>query len=77
ALTPAERRVVDLASKGLANREVAQQLFVTSRTVEMHLSAAYAKLGISSRTELADALERQRDPRPSIQIPSVPPGKQR
>ncbi|TWF75696.1 regulatory LuxR family protein [Pseudonocardia hierapolitana] len=53
ALTPSERRVVQLARDGLSNREIAQTLFVTTKTVETHLGAAYRKLGISRRTELA------------------------
>jgi DNA-binding CsgD family transcriptional regulator len=56
ALTPAERRVADLAAEGMRNKEIAQGLFVTLRTVEMHLSNAYRKLEISSREDLADAL---------------------
>jgi DNA-binding CsgD family transcriptional regulator len=56
ALTPGERRVADLAAEGMSNKEIAQALFVTLRTVEMHLSNAYRKLGIGSREGLADAL---------------------
>lgn len=56
ALTPSERRVAALAARGLTNVEVAQALFVTTRTVETHLSAAYRKLGIASRTALPDGL---------------------
>lgn len=56
ALTPSERRVARLAVGGMTNRELAQALFVTPKTVEMHLSRAYGKLGIASRRELADAL---------------------
>jgi DNA-binding CsgD family transcriptional regulator len=56
ALTPAERRVVELAAAGLANKEIAQSLFVSVRTVEVHLKHAYAKLGIRSRTQLARRL---------------------
>jgi DNA-binding CsgD family transcriptional regulator len=56
ALTPAELRVAELASRGLSNREVAQRLFVTRRTVEMHLSSVYGKLEIDSRKELGAAL---------------------
>lgn len=61
ALTPSERRVCRLASEGLSNPEIAQSLFVTRATVETHLHAAYGKLGISSRGELADALK-HKDP---------------
>lgn len=56
ALTPSERRVADLAAGGRTNREIAQELFVTPKTVEVHLSAAYRKLGIASRHALAGAL---------------------
>lgn len=52
ALTAAERRVVELAATGRSNREIAQGLFVTAKTVEKHLGNAYAKLGIRSRKEL-------------------------
>jgi DNA-binding CsgD family transcriptional regulator len=54
ALTPAERRVAALAAQGPTNREIAQTLFVTEKTVEMHLSRAYRKLGIRSRWQLAE-----------------------
>jgi len=56
SLTPSERRVADLAAAGRTNRDVAQELFVTPKTVEVHLSNAYRKLGIRSRRELAGAL---------------------
>lgn len=56
SLTPGERRVVELAAAGHTNRQIAQQLFVTVKAVEWHLSNAYRKLGISSRTELPHAL---------------------
>jgi DNA-binding CsgD family transcriptional regulator/tetratricopeptide (TPR) repeat protein len=55
-LTQAERRVVELAAEGLANKEIASSLFVTVRTVEVHLKHAYAKLGVRSRTQLARRL---------------------
>jgi DNA-binding CsgD family transcriptional regulator len=56
SLTPSERRVAAMAAEGLANRDIAQALFVTLRTVELHLSNAFRKLGVSSRTQLAAAL---------------------
>ncbi|MBS1868677.1 MAG: AAA family ATPase [Actinobacteria bacterium] len=56
ALTPSERRVAELAERGLTNREIAQALFVSSKTVEFHLRNAYFKLRISSRAELSAAL---------------------
>jgi DNA-binding CsgD family transcriptional regulator len=52
-LTPSERRVAELVVEGRTNREVAAALFVTTRTVETHLSHIYGKLGVRSRTELA------------------------
>jgi DNA-binding CsgD family transcriptional regulator len=56
ALTAAERRVVDLAAQGAGNADLAQALFLSRKTVETHLSSAYRKLGITSRSELARAL---------------------
>jgi DNA-binding CsgD family transcriptional regulator len=56
ALTASERRVVQLAADGMSNKEIAQTLFVTIKTVEVHLSHAYRKLGISSRAQLDKAL---------------------
>lgn len=56
ALTSSERRVADLAAEGHTNRDIAQILFVTPKTVEVHLSSAYRKLGIGSRRELPAAL---------------------
>jgi DNA-binding CsgD family transcriptional regulator/predicted ATPase len=55
-LTPAERRVVELAAEGLANKEIARVLYVTVNTVEVHLARAYAKLGVRSRAQLAKRL---------------------
>ena len=56
ALTPSERRVAELAAEGQSNREIAQLLYVTTKTVDNHLARAYGKLGISSRGQLAEAL---------------------
>lgn len=56
ALTPSELRVAALAGAGRTNNEVAQALFITPKTVDTHLTKAYAKLGISSRRDLAAAL---------------------
>ena len=56
SLTPSERRVVELAASGRANRDIAQDLYVTPKTVEVHLSSAYRKLGIRSRGELGGVL---------------------
>jgi DNA-binding CsgD family transcriptional regulator len=56
SLTPSEYRVAQLAADGMTNREVAQSLFVTTKTVETHLGHAYSKLKIAGRGELAGAL---------------------
>ncbi len=60
ALTASERRVAQLAADGLTNRDIAQALFVTVKTVELHLSSTYRKLDIHSRSELATALVSRR-----------------
>ncbi len=56
ALTPQERRIATLAAGGATNREIAEALFLTRRTVETHLSNAYRKLRIASRDALSGAL---------------------
>ncbi len=56
-LTPSERRIVEAAAAGATNREIAQSLFVTTKTVEVHLSSAFRKLGVSRRNELGRHLE--------------------
>lgn len=56
SLTPSELRVAELAAAGRTNRQIAQALFVTQRTVENHLTSTYAKLGITARPELGAAL---------------------
>jgi DNA-binding CsgD family transcriptional regulator len=56
SLTASELRVASLAAEGAANREIAQSLFVTTRTVEVHLTNTYRKLKIENRGELAAAL---------------------
>jgi DNA-binding CsgD family transcriptional regulator len=58
ALTAAETRVARMAAGGLSNRQIAQALFVSAKTVEGQLSQAYAKLGIRSRAGLAAALSK-------------------
>jgi DNA-binding CsgD family transcriptional regulator len=55
-LTPTERRVAELVTQGHTNREVADLLFLSVKTVAAHLTSAYAKLGVRSRTELAHRL---------------------
>jgi DNA-binding CsgD family transcriptional regulator len=56
SLTPSERRIAELAATGKTNRQIAQQLFITPKTVEVHLSSIYRKLRIKVRTELPTAL---------------------
>ena len=56
SLTPSERRIADMATEGRSNAEIAQALFVTVKTVEMHLTHIYRKLQIRGRSELARAL---------------------
>jgi DNA-binding CsgD family transcriptional regulator len=56
SLTPSERRVAELIAGGLSNREAAQSLFVTEKTIETHLSHVYRKLGIHSRAQLPQAM---------------------
>ncbi|HUA43635.1 MAG TPA: AAA family ATPase [Solirubrobacteraceae bacterium] len=56
ALTAAERRTARMAADGLGNREIAQALFVSTKTVETQLSRAYEKLGIRGRADLPAAL---------------------
>ncbi len=67
ALTPSERRVCRLGAEGLMNREIARALFLSIKTVEMHLGNAYRKLGISTRAELEQALA------PGELSPGAPP----
>ena len=58
ARTASERRVAERAPGGVSNKEIAQSLFVTLRTVELRLSGACSKLEIRSRHERATVLER-------------------
>ncbi|MGW0520801.1 LuxR C-terminal-related transcriptional regulator [Crossiella sp. NPDC003009] len=55
-LTSGERRVAELAAAGQTNRQIADALFITVRTVESHLSNAYRKLGAQARADLAARL---------------------
>jgi DNA-binding CsgD family transcriptional regulator len=53
SLTPAEHDVVRLVAEGLTNKDVAVRLFISPRTVQSHLAHVFAKLGVSTRTQLA------------------------
>jgi DNA-binding CsgD family transcriptional regulator/Flp pilus assembly protein TadD len=55
-LTASEQRVARLAAEGMTNREIAQALFVTEKTIETHLGSVFRKLAIGSRSQLARAL---------------------
>jgi DNA-binding CsgD family transcriptional regulator len=55
-LTASERRVAQMAAEEMSNKEIAQALFVTVKTVEQHLGRVYRKLDLSSRRQLAGAL---------------------
>jgi DNA-binding CsgD family transcriptional regulator len=58
SLTASERRIAELAGAGLSNPEIAQQLFITRKTVETHLGHVYSKLDITSRAQLPEAIRR-------------------
>lgn len=55
-LTPQERVIVRLACQGLANREIAQQLVLSVKTISYHLGNAYTKLGVHSRSQLVSKI---------------------
>lgn len=56
ALTPSERRIAQLAASGQSNRAIAQTLFLTAKTIEVHLTSTYQRLQVNGRHELAGAL---------------------
>jgi DNA-binding CsgD family transcriptional regulator len=59
ALTATEARVAALAAEGQTNAQVGEQLFMSRHTVDSHLRHIYAKLGVSTRAELATRVARQ------------------
>lgn len=71
ALTPSELRVAKLAAEGMSNPQIAQQLFVTRRTVETHVAAILRKLDLKGREGIAAALARDA-PAPPISAPDAP-----
>jgi DNA-binding CsgD family transcriptional regulator len=66
SLTASELRVAEFATQGLTNREIAQMLFVTPRTVEGHLTSVFRKLRLDSRSDLSAALGGRA---PDIELP--------
>jgi DNA-binding CsgD family transcriptional regulator len=60
ALTPSELRVARMAAEGRTNREIAQELYVTTKTVESHLARVYDKLDIARRSDLAQGLQAEK-----------------
>jgi DNA-binding CsgD family transcriptional regulator len=66
SLTPTENEVVRLVNEGLTNANVAKRMYISSRTVETHLSHIFDKLGISSRRDLAELASKMAGSRPGI-----------
>ena len=52
ALTPQQREIIELAAQGLTNREIAQRMHLSPRTVQSHLHRSFPKLGIAGRLQL-------------------------
>jgi DNA-binding NarL/FixJ family response regulator len=59
-LSGREREVADLVALGHTNKEIAGELFLSEKTVESHMSRLFAKLGVSSRAAVAEAVGRER-----------------
>ena len=59
SLTPTELDVVGLVAEGLANKDIADRLIISPRTVQTHLTHVYAKLGLTSRVQLAQEAARR------------------
>ena len=64
-LTPQQRQIVRLASDGLTNRQIADRLFLSPRTVSTHLYRSYPKLGVAGRNQLRDVIARDGTPTPA------------
>ena len=75
-LTAQELQIVHLVAQGLSNREVAAQLFLSSRTIDFHLRNVFRKLNISSRTQLARLdLDRPGQQTMPARNPAIPPAR--
>ncbi len=59
SLTPSELQVVRLVAEGLSNPKIGERLFVSKRTVQTHLKHVFAKVGVTSRSELASQATRR------------------
>jgi DNA-binding CsgD family transcriptional regulator len=57
SLTPSERRVAEMVAAGMTNREIAEALYISLKTVSFHLSSCYRKLGVSTREKLATVID--------------------
>jgi DNA-binding CsgD family transcriptional regulator len=66
SLTASERRVARLAASGRTNREIAEELYVSMKTVESHLRSVYSKLDITGRGHLAASLDRSSSEEPAL-----------
>ena len=64
ALSGRELEIADRVALGATNRQIADELFLSPKTVEGHLTSVFAKLGVSSRAEVAEAVGRSRAPQP-------------
>jgi DNA-binding CsgD family transcriptional regulator len=62
SLTASERRIAEMAAGGMTNRLISEELFLTRKTIEKHLTNVYRKLDVSSRAELPVALSGDRRP---------------
>ena len=71
SLTPSEQAVVDLVAEGLSNPQIGQRLYVSRRTVQSHLGHVFAKLDITSRTQLAAEAIRHRGNEPGRHRPAA------
>jgi DNA-binding CsgD family transcriptional regulator/tetratricopeptide (TPR) repeat protein len=73
-LTPQQRQIVRLASDGLTNRQIGEQLFLSPRTVSSHLYRSYPRLGVAGRHQLRDVIARASTPTPAPENPDLDGG---